>query len=32
MDPWLIVGIAALVVAVAIVAFTIIRPDQKDKK
>ena len=32
MDPWLIVGIAALVVAVAIVAFTIIRPDKKDKK
>lgn len=32
MDPWLIVGIAALVVAVAIVAFTIIRPDKKDRK
>ncbi len=32
MDPGLIVGIAALVAAVAIVAFTIIRPDKKDKK
>ena len=32
MDPWLIVGIASLAVAVAIVAFTVIRPDKKDKK
>ena len=32
MDPWLIVGIVSLAVAVAIVAFTVIRPDKKDKK